>query len=113
MKVKIIKSRKPTYWYSSEIGKTFEVEDIERNGHYNVKNTINYIEKQDCEIIPDKIKKGTIMKSTVIDLKVCFVGYNKKNSECFKGVVLHIVSGHQFGEYNEKWIFSKFEIEKK
>jgi len=62
MKVKIIKAGKDTHWYANRIGEIFEVGDkTDMDGDYRVNNLvdncIDYIDKQDCKIIGDNMKK--------------------------------------------------------
>ena len=52
MKVKIIKCSNTYLWYAGRIGDVFEVKDYPPN-HWQVLNTINTINKLNCEILPE------------------------------------------------------------
>ena len=58
MKVKIIKSEKPTYWYADKIGQTFEVKDY-NNTDYRKVGSGYYISKSDCEIVENELSDNT------------------------------------------------------
>ena len=57
MKVKIIKSSKPTYWYNDKIGEIYEVEKllIPKMNCYRISDTTRcrpkYINFDDCEVL--------------------------------------------------------------
>lgn len=56
MKVRIVKSDRDSYWYSKKIGKIFDVwenESCYEVKKVNPKETTLFIEKDDCEIIPE------------------------------------------------------------
>ena len=66
MKVKIIKSEKPSYWYANKIGEVFEVVDYSYSNDYRTLEKGYYILKSDCEIVENELL-GTHQKI----LKVC------------------------------------------
>ena len=52
MKIKIIKSEKPSYWYAGKIGQIFEVEECNIY-NYRIVESDYYISKSDCEILKE------------------------------------------------------------
>lgn len=80
MKVKIIKARKKTYWYSDKRGEVFEVEQDKLRGDFyfyerrGKTGCLKIIDKNDCEIVKDTEKKCIIYGCT-----------NKKNEGKFIG----------------------------
>lgn len=52
MKVKIMKSDLPTFWYADSIGEVFEVENFSPI-NYKVIGSLHTILKSDCEIIEE------------------------------------------------------------
>jgi len=79
MKVRIIKCKKPTYWYEKRIGEIFEVKQSDRyKKSYKVIDTCWLIDKSDCEevnkssdfSIGEWVKiKGTVWDGMVGQLK--------------------------------------------
>ena len=59
MKVKIIKSEKPSYWYANKIGEVFEVDENFNSSNYRVMLKWNYISKSDCEIVENELSDNT------------------------------------------------------
>jgi hypothetical protein len=58
LKVRIIKASKPTYWYADKIGCEYPVSFVPAanvrgidDGYYIVHNTLESIDKFDCEVI--------------------------------------------------------------
>jgi hypothetical protein len=54
MKVKIIKARKPSYWYAKKIGKVFFVHEYDRTDYLATTGEragIGCIKKKDCIVI--------------------------------------------------------------
>lgn len=51
MKVRIVKAKKDTFWYSEKIGKIFEVKEYGKKNYVLVANINSFIDKDDCEIV--------------------------------------------------------------
>lgn len=59
MKIKIIKSKEPTYWYAKRLGEIFTVEDYRRYDyivHLARGSGTGYVCKEDCiEIVKEQL----------------------------------------------------------
>jgi hypothetical protein len=59
MRVKIIKSKKPTYWYADKIGEEYEVEEAYVMDTWKLEDFPHLpLRKSDCIILPDPVPSG-------------------------------------------------------
>ena len=68
MRVRITCSSKDSYWYAGRIGEVFEVKDYPPN-HWQVLNTINTINKLNCEILPEATNELEQIAEQIAELR--------------------------------------------
>lgn len=90
MKVKIIKAKRASYWYATEIGKVFDV--VTKDGYYVVNNDSHYIDMDDAEVVPETLpyiaidlrKASRTMKDKICDklfkLGISFNNYSERDT---------------------------------
>lgn len=124
MKVKIVKCSNPGYWYSHNIGETFEVQkmtfyiDVGKGLEPRIgfeHNNDFFIDFEDAEIIKETKMKVVEKKSNVETYPCLKQLKNEKGlvilfTQCGAGFVLRPARGYSIGEYETGWSEENFEL---